>query len=215
MFITFGTNFYGKVATVKGHWIETKFFTVMFVPIFPLNSMYVTGSEFRKRSGFTIALNNKSIIAVYSRLLSFIIAGWFLFWAYESATSYYGEAAGAVKSLILGLLFAAAWVYFAFYYGKATEADIAMRTKVGSVTGLYALPHWFDYPELRNMLGGFQLQYKTKYPDGDWKADLNNDNPAPEKYKLLYALALFNCMAYNLPENDELYAKADALYVVD
>jgi uncharacterized membrane protein YuzA (DUF378 family) len=215
MFITFGTRFYGKVANVNGQWVETKFFSVMFLPIFPLMSFYVTGSEYNKRRGFDIAMHKTSVIAAYSRLIFFILSGWMLFLAYVSFTNYFGGSkSSAIIYVILGLAFAAAWVYFCFYYGKATLADMETRNKVGSVTGFYALPHWFDYPQLRNMLKSFQLDYKQKFPDSNWKADLMEDKVDPEKRELLFAIALFNCMVYDLPENDELYARADSVYAL-
>jgi hypothetical protein len=105
------------------------------------------------------------------------------------------------------------WVYFCFYFGKASPADVLIRHKVGSITGYYTMPHWFDYPQLRNTLGDFDLKYKTEYPGSDWKADLMGDNIHSQKLALLYGLALFNCMVYDLPENDDLYARADSLYV--
>jgi hypothetical protein len=62
------------------------------------------------------------------------------------------------------------------------------------------------------MLGALELKYKQKYPDSDWKTDLQSAEIDRHKHMLLFGLALFNCMVYDLPENDELYAKADRLF---
>ncbi len=79
---------------------------------------------------------------------------------------------------------------------------------------MYALPHYFDYGTLRNMLKDFELKYKNAFPDSNWKDDLQSKHLDQDKAKLLFGLALFNCMVYDMPENDELYAKADQLYVL-
>jgi len=211
MFITYGTGFFGKVAKVNNQWVETKFFTLMFLPIFPLGSMFVTGSEFRKRKGFDIATDKKSIIATYARLFTFIIAGWFFFSGYALENFYYAQTT-QYTCYAIGCAFAALWIYFSFYFGKATEADALFRNKVGSITGIYAMPHWFEHYQLKNMLNTFASEYKRKYPDTDWKLDLENDNVADEKHSILYGLALFNCMVYDIPDNDKLYQIADGLY---
>ncbi|MFC0515123.1 hypothetical protein ACFFGT_12970 [Mucilaginibacter angelicae] len=187
----------------------------MFIPIFPVGSMFVTGSEFRKRKGFQIAVNGKSVIAVYGRILSLMFAGWFLFMAYDYFTGYMASQMGnAITYLIPGLIFSALCIYFYFHYGKAKPNDILLRNKMGRLTGYYALPNWFDYGDLRNMLGSFESEYKQKYPDGNWKADLQSDKVEPNKHMLLFGLALFNCMVFDSPENDQLYFRADQLYVL-
>jgi hypothetical protein len=214
MLIVFGTRFCGKVATVNNQWIESKFFSVMFIPIFPVGSMFVTGSEFRRRMGFNLAVNAQSVKAVYGRIFSLVFAAWFLFLACDNFGSY-GSLISAIIYLVLGLLFLALCGYFYLYYGKASHQDILLRNKMGHLTGYYALPHWFDYGQLRNMLGNLELQYKQKYPDSNWKADLQSNTIEPDKHMLLFGLALFNCMVYDLPENDELYVKADQLFVLE
>ncbi|MGY4537877.1 hypothetical protein ACVW0P_002296 [Mucilaginibacter sp. UYNi724] len=215
MLIVFGTRFCGKVASVNNQWVESKFFSIMFVPIFPVSSMFVTGSEFRSRSGFQIAVNSKSVKAVYGRLLTMGFAAWFLFIAYVGFMDY-GDShlTNAIIFLLLGVISSALCVYFYFYYGKATTTDIVLRNKIGQLIGYFALPHWLDYAELKNMLGSLELQYKQKYPNNNWKTDLLGNTIEPDKHKLLFGLALFNCMVYDLPENDELYAKADQLYIL-
>jgi hypothetical protein len=212
MIILFGTRFCGKIAMVNNQWVESKFFSVMFVPIFPVGSMFVTDSEFRKRRGFQMGVNSQSVKAVYGRVLSLIFAGWFLFLACDAFSSYGSQIKNMITYLLVGVIFGALCVYFYFYYGKATTNDISLRIKMGHLTGYYALPNWFDYGQLRNMLGNLELDYKKKYPGGNWKDDLQSDAIDPDKHLMLFGLALFNCMVYDLPENDTLYARADQLY---
>jgi hypothetical protein len=215
MVITYGTGFFGRRAKLNNQWVETKFFTIMFIPIFPTGSIFVTASKFRNRQGFDINLDKKSVIATYCRLFTFLLAAWFFYIPF-GGIYYYNTGEEARKAFLqfmfLGSSFAAAWVYFCFYYGRATTNDIAIRTKIGSVTGIFAMPHWFDYAELKHRLHDFELHYKNKFPDSNWKEDLMGKHVPQPKRPILFALALFNCMVYDIPANDELYAKADSLY---
>ncbi len=212
MLIVFGTRFCGKIAEHNDQWIESKFFSIMFVPIFPLSSMFVTRSEFRRRQGFNMDMNNRSVMAAYGRVYCPLLALLFLWLADEA----YSEAQSGMFLifLVVGLAMAALSVYFYFFYGNAKPEDIPMRDKVGALTGFYALPHWLDYSYQTTALRAFEAQYKKENPDGNWKTDLRNDNVARDKGALFFGLALFNCMVNDTPENDELYAIADALFPV-
>lgn len=212
MIVVFGTRFCGKVAAVNNQWVESKFFSVMFIPIFPVGSMFVTNADFRRRQGFTMAVNGQSVKAVYGRMFSLIFSVWFLFLAADNYGSYVQDLLKITIYLLLGLLFAGLCAYFYLYYGRPRPDDIALRNRMGALTGYYALPHWFDYGQLRNMFGALELKYKQKYPDSNWKTDLQNEDIDRHKHMLLFGLALFNCMIYDIPENDELYAKADQLF---
>jgi hypothetical protein len=212
MMIIFGTRFCGKVATVNNQWVESKFFSIMFIPIFPVDSMFVTNLKFRNRNGFNIGVNAQSVKAVYGRILGLIFSAWFLYLAFDSQSSYEGSPLKTIAYLLLGLLFAGLCVYFYLYYGKPGPDDIALRNRVGALTGYYALPQWFEHSQLKNMLGTLELKYKQKYPDTDWKTDLQSDTIDRHKHMLLFGLALFNSMVHDLPGNDELYAKADQLF---
>jgi len=215
MVIAYGTGFYGKVATLNNQWIETKFFHVLYVPIFPISSILVTSSGWRTRSGINIANHKKSIIATYARTVTLLIAAWTLyitFWGHSYYVTPQDARNAFIMHLVIALIFASAAIYFFFFYSKATADEITARNKMGSITNIYGLPHWFEYPYLMDKLRGFLLEYKNKYPDRDWKADLRAGHVEKEKRPLLYAIALFNCMVYDLPENDELYAKADGIY---
>jgi hypothetical protein len=204
MLITFGTGFYGKVATVNNQWIETKFFSVMFVPLFPLGSMLVTSSEFRRRRGIDIEMSTTSVIAAYARLFTIIIAAVFIFLAF-TASSYSTTLSESMAYGILAFVSTAACLYFFFYYGKANGDDLIIRSKVGSITGVYALPHWLEISFIDRMLKKFEATYTDHYPEHDWKTDLKDNSFESGAEALLYGLALFNCIIYDRPENDELY----------
>jgi hypothetical protein len=204
--IIFGTGFYGKIEDYKNHRIETKFFHIFFIPLFPTSSMYVTSSTFRERTGLELALHTKSIKAAYGRFFTFLIAGFFLFWTYQNGIQNF------LTESIFGFSMAGLWIYLYFFYGKSTNEEMEIRDKIASCTGMYALPHWFSFNQAGSRLKFFSDIYKERYPNGDWKADLRNNHGDHEKLKLLYAIALFNCMIYDTLENEELYYKADILY---
>lgn len=213
MRIVFGTGFYGKVGKLNNQWIETKFVHLFFVPIFPTGSMLVTNSEFRKRRGLQLPTNKKSVISVYASMFTFLMGVFFWF---SLTDTYYETVEAARWGHIWGwaklILCAAAWVYFFFFYGKATKEEIAVRTKVGQSMGYYAKPEWFDYAESKSILTTLSINYMSRYPGQDWKTDLKNGTSDLQQQRLLFALALFNCMVYDVPENDELYFKADQLF---
>jgi hypothetical protein len=212
MLITFGTGFYGRIASHEGHWIESKFFHIMFVPIFPVGSMYVTDSEFRKRAGVDIPTQGKSVLATYLRLFSGMFAAFMLYDIFGDYGSVVFYEHSFLFRCVLALLSIVLWVYLCFFFGKASAADKQMRNKVQSVSGMYALPHWLDYSFLRQMLEVYENRYAEKYPGRNWKKDVEIANLDTDQRRNIYAIALFNCMVNNLPENDELYAKADELY---
>jgi hypothetical protein len=211
MIFFFGSAFYGKVGTYNDQWIETKFFHFMFIPLFPVSSIYVTGSDFRSRSGLDIGTNGKSIRATYARLFTAAIA---------VITFYLGflpdifDTNFKLLMLTTSVTTAVLWVYFCFFYGKAKKSEYPMRDKVGSITGFYALPHMFDHAYLFMKFEDFEKKYRILYPGDNWKADLMTGGVNPERYQMLYALALFNFMVDDEPENDTFYAKADALYEI-
>jgi len=167
MIVVFGTRFCGKVAAVNNQWVESKFFSIMFIPIFPVGSMFVTNSKFRSRNGFQIAVNAQSVKAVYGRILSLIFSGLFFYLAADNFGSYDRDPIKMIVYLLLGILLGGLCVYFYLYYGKPSPDDVALRNRMGALTSYYAMPHWFDYPQLRNMLGALELKYKQKYPDSD------------------------------------------------
>jgi len=219
MSLVFGSGFFGKTAQFNEQWVETKFFHVWFIPLFPLSSMFVTGSKFRQRSGFNLALDKKSVIATYCRLLFSILTLYYLsklVWADDILFVAPEEAQKImIFNLLKALFYAALVIYFFFFYGKASEEDRLVRTKMGSVTGLYAMPHWFSFEMADTFLTSLEAQYKLSYPDSDWKIDLMHRTVSTEQIPLLYGLATFNCMVHDLPENEQLFYKADKLYVLD
>jgi hypothetical protein len=196
-----GTMFLGKVKEINKQWIETKF-VVIGVPLFPTSSMLVTSSRYKTRQGINIPLDATSVIAGYARLFTFIAA---------LVAIFIGAAENSLLTQLLGLALAGLWVYFYFNFGKAKPHEIEQRTKLGKAIGLYALPHWFDFDDALRNFKTLQFHYKDKFQNADWKEDLMNPGAPADRKPFLYALALFNYMIAQSPENETLLNAADRL----
>jgi hypothetical protein len=213
MIILFGTAFLGKVDKIEKQWVETSFF-YLFVPLFPVSSMLVTSSEFRRRQGMKIALNTRSVIAAYARIYLFLLSAYMIWMNWFIASNRFGSFAIRYDFFFfLTIAVVAGWVYFMFFFGRPKEIDVKVRKKIATCTGLYALPEWFDNNEADRFLTSYLNSYRQTYPDADWKKDLESAHLPEEKHQHLYAIALFNCMTFGSDEDAELYYKADRIYM--
>lgn len=206
MVIIFGTAFLGKVKTLNNQCIETKFFC-FFVPLFPINSMLVTSSGWNNRQGIEIPLNSISVISVYARLVSFIVAisNWIFY--YSSTSMYYQDTSLPWSALI----FSALCIYFCFFFGKSTKLENEQRNKMGKAIGIYAMPNWFYYDKIKSMLDDLNIKYKILF-ESDWKSDLMKNEIPENKLPILYALAVFNLMFYDEPEDIVYYNRAYEIF---
>jgi hypothetical protein len=207
MVVFFGTGFYGRIYAYHSQWIETRFFSIMFLPVFPISSMYVTSSSLRERKGVDIRLNARSVLLAYARTILTPIAIFCLI-------GFTFMRADELLKLpfFLALLSIIGCVYFWFFFGKTNDADKTRRKKFGSVTGLYALPQWLDHSTLQNLYDRYKADYKQLYPDTNWKTDLKSHKVDPHKYPLLYVLAQLDCVLNGEAVDEELFVKADRLY---
>jgi hypothetical protein len=217
--ILYGTAYYGKVQQVNKQWIETKFFHVWFIPLIPVGSMFVTASEFRSRKGFEVSMHTKSVMAVYLRMFSLLIAAFFIaqLFGFIGDHYYYDETEkhrAVFINTIEALIASVVCVYGCFFFGKSGTVDREVREKIGSITGFYALPNWFDYYHITLLQKQFLSEYNLRFPDSDWKAQLADKQVDNERIRLLFGVSLFTCMVEDNPENEQLYYKAYDLYKV-
>ena len=198
-----GSLFLGKVHEVNGQWIETKF-VVIGIPLFPTSSMLVTRSAWRSRNGFNIPLNYQSIIAGYARMFSVIMAfiAFILFFSERNTTA-----------LLIGATGLVLWLYFYFVFGSADTAEAEERKKMGDLTGLYIKPEWLDRDDAYRIYERLENKYRTEFDDADWLGDLRQNEIAPAKLPLLYALSRFNYSLEATEVNKKLFEKADNLYL--
>ncbi len=68
-----GTMFLGKVDSLAGESVQTKFF-ILGVPLVPLTSHYVIGESGAGIQGFEIPLHGKSVLLGYVRIYAWIAA---------------------------------------------------------------------------------------------------------------------------------------------
>ncbi len=198
-----GSLFAGRMKTLENQWIETQFFTIG-IPLIPVKSMFVTKSEYKRRQGFEIGLNGKSVLKGYMSFL-FLIGGVFMLLA-GSAIFYNG-----IFSL-LGLLLLGASMYFFFIYGKSTEEENEIRNLFQKAVGINALPEYLDRltaMNLRNkLINGVKEVMKDK--DLNWIDLVEN-----KKYDEKLLPALFAAMGYHsrLEEKDKFYKLFEELKV--
>jgi len=74
MLIVYGTRHYGKVEDHDCQYAVTRFAHVYFVPLFPLESFWVTGEEEDGFRGHPVRLSGKSVAAGYLRVWGPILA---------------------------------------------------------------------------------------------------------------------------------------------
>jgi hypothetical protein len=195
-----GTIFLGKIKTVNRQWIETKFF-IFLIPLYPIHSMYVLSASQHERRGIILPVNRMSAIAGYTRGLLFTAA---------IILMVVGINEGG---LVLGIAIAAilCWVYMMFFFGKASAAEQAERSRVGSVCGFFILPEWIDVEFAYQNFPYIEGIYRQTFGDADWRADILQEHIPTGKKEYLYVLALFNAKQYPTEEHELLLEKIDRL----
>lgn len=76
--IVWGTKLYGKVDEIEGvGFVATQFWHLMWIPLVPLDSYFVTHEERHRFEGASLGLSTKSVIVGYTRVFSvlFVLAG--------------------------------------------------------------------------------------------------------------------------------------------
>jgi hypothetical protein len=197
-----GSLFLGRVHEVNGQWIETKF-VVFGIPLFPTGSMLVTKSAWRSRNGFKISLNKQSIIAGYARMFSVVAAVVFFILFFADRDT---------GSLLPGFCFLAIWAYFYFVFGSAGNAEAEDRKRMGDLTGLYILAEWLSPEDAFHIYERLEKKYRKEFDNSDWMRDLRQNDIAPAKLPLLYALSRFNYSLTATEPNLRLFEKANRLY---
>ncbi len=200
--MTIGTMFFGAVKKVEGQYIETKFL-VIGIPLVPITSMLVTGGGVRSRTGYEIEPHTESIIAGYTRVIfgvacfTCLLLGWLL---------------KEDKTLLWGCALLIPALYFNLVYGKASQEEIAERSKMGHAIGLYVLPEWFDRATQSRLCNHTTEQYAELYDVSDWKQEIDKPDLDNDQLKLLYAIAAFNYHVSPTTDNRRLLTVADQRY---
>lgn len=100
MIVIYGTRFYGEVDSYGGQRQLTKFFHIYYVPLVPIDTLWVTRDLERGYTGHAVKMSGRSILAGYARVWGPVAAvGSFLA----------GSVGGTVAAV--GLLAVSAWTW--------------------------------------------------------------------------------------------------------
>jgi hypothetical protein len=84
---------------------------------------------------------------------------------------------------------------------------------MGDLTGLYIKPEWLDHDDACRIYERLEKKYRAEFDSADWLSDLQQNEIAPAKLPLLYALSRFNYSLWATEANKRLFEKADRLYL--
>src|SRR5262245_12311786 len=136
-----GTMFLGKVESLGGHCVRTKFF-LLGIPLFPIRSMYVISREGSGFRGVEIPTHGISVLAAYARLFCAAPAGIGTVLAFSGETSSPASWAFAAISVLV-------WSATMWGLGRLSAAEKRRREILLQITGL-GLPPDLLSKELRD-----------------------------------------------------------------
>jgi hypothetical protein len=183
-----GTMFLGQVEDLDHECIETKFF-VLGVPLFPMESWYVTGRAGLDIRGILLpTVHGTSVLAGYLRIGLWIVAllaavfGWIEHRSYDPQYGLFGLAALAVV----------AWVPAQFVLGRLSERERARRVMLRAAIGLGAPPELLPMDTRSEMQRKLERAWAAKHPGQDWPAALKEGKATGDDAALLFALAAYD-----------------------
>ncbi len=182
--IIFGSIFGGKVQQADKQWIETKYFLLM-IPLFPVSTMFVTGSDFRTRNGFEISSYGKSVGHGYLRFFSFILALVCLGVSLFGDTDLYREL--PVSPAIAGTAFALLYAWSALNHRNATGEDLLERRRLGAIVGLNALPEWMPVTLRKELEEKIRQEVIAAFGSDNIKDNVQRRDTGLKETALLYA----------------------------
>lgn len=170
----------------KGQFIGTRF-VVIGIPIVPIQS-YFFMSDFQ---GVDIGFYWPQVAKAYVLFIS-IIATILLGFHIKEPDYMFGYGFPLATAWLLFLLCIAAFIYFAFFIGKMTEEEKALRELYGQAVGMNALPQYLDNDTARRLCYGFEADFKHRY-NADWQAVLQNRSYQPQQLPKLFAILGYKC----------------------
>ncbi|MCC6817351.1 MAG: hypothetical protein IT245_00450 [Bacteroidia bacterium] len=199
--IIFGTYFGGKIHKVENQWIESKYFLLM-GPLIPYRTMFVTGGEYNYRTGFEINMNGKSVLHGFIRFY-FLIASVVLFGFAIYDTSFYqynlfiDPKTHDSSELFLEYLYSpCAWTacicaiilaWSHFENTKAAEEETRIRTKLGAIIGINALPQWLDNLKRFEIINNIKSRLDLEFGANSIEKSAQRSDLSPGQIGLLYA----------------------------
>ncbi len=189
----FGSVFLGKVKELDKQFIETKF-VLIGVPLYPANSIFVTHSDYNKRSGFDCIPFKQSILAGYLRIFSFLIGLGLLFAGAISMSGLENEDSNDLYFVIIGIILLLLWAYSFFIFGKPKDDEILRRKRLGNAIGVNALPEWLTNESVIKMIKDIEYKIFKITNDPKWKDSVENFHRIPkELVPILFAYYSYKC----------------------
>lgn len=213
----FGSVFLGKVKELDNQFIETKFLLIG-IPLYPVSSIFVTHSDYNKRSGFDCIQFRQSIIAGYVRISSFLIGLGILLIGLLSLLGA-DEEPNEWYFVIIGIILLSIWAYSFFILGKPKEEEILRRKRLGNAIGVNALPEWLTNESVIKMIKDIEYKIFQITNDPKWKDNIENLHRIPkELIPILFAYYSYKCdFEINLfgeinSKTLQMFEKVDSVY---
>ena len=178
-----GTMFLGKVESLGGHSVRTKFF-LLGIPLFPIRSMYVISRDGTGFRGVEIPTHGTSVVAAYARLFCVAPA------AIGTALAFSGEASSPAGWALAGIS-TLVWAGSMWGLGRLSADEKRRREILLQTTGL-GLPPNLMSKELRDGTAARLRQRWTELTgDQDWRAEVERGMAKPDLLPLLYTLCAY------------------------
>ena len=173
MFIYFGTSKYGKTDHLPGmFYVETEFFHLYFVPIFPVQSYCVT-DVLDSKYQLKIGISGKSTLIGFIRgivgIVWSLLAVVFLVMLPSFIDQVNGRQQGDLSTAwIMGGVLAAGWIVFALTYlwsKPSPVRSIYLCKKLGISLDLL-VDHYLNDPRVEQLMHQPQEDVADQLPDG-------------------------------------------------
>ncbi len=196
--IIYGTNFYGKIKTVGGQAIKTRFFHLFWLPIIPLGSMFVLGEDDDNVLGFEMKPNVLSVLLAYlRRFMGVIILGGIIIFFVEDDIEAIYVAAGPVVPWIASMIL-----------GRANKEEKYERILLGLATTIFGYPEWIPAEKAREIMQVMENQWDEMEKAKDWKQAISSKFAATENIPLLFSLARYDHFLNNAPGTEIIVKEA-------
>jgi hypothetical protein len=157
-----GTMFLGTVDSLESESIQTQFF-ILGVPLFPMQSYYVTEETGGGISGYPIDIHPKSVVLGYVRIylwVGAVISGVLTFLEDDWHTT-----GGIACAVMLALAVATT-----FFVGGLSPQEHKRRSLLREVSGVGAPPEYVPRERLDGVLDRALAVWSGANPGADWKA---------------------------------------------
>jgi len=208
--IIYGTHFGGKIEKVDEQWIETKYILLM-VPLIPMSSMFVTGTEWNSRNGFAISMHGKSVMHGYLRFFTFILS--LVFWGVSlfAPGEFHVGIPMPILAGITSLIYA--WSYFQV---KESKGEVYIeRKRLGLIMGLNALPEWLPKSVRTELTDNLTNDVQAAFGSLDFKEIVGRTDLNAQQIALIYSCLRYRTARKRAATKEDLDALERITYKFD